>query len=87
MFSPTHLRLAMAACDVTYADIAEEIGVVKPTVRNFAKGGNINSGTLVKIEKYFTDRGIIFIEAGHPAPEGGIGIRISSITASSESRA
>ena len=76
MIKPLHIQIALAALGMSRADLGKAIGVTGQTVNRFILNGRgVNVGTVADMEKYFRERGIIFLDEGD-LPGKGIGIWI-----------
>lgn len=64
--------MARAALHLGIRELADACGISTATVTRLEGGGDTRVSTMRKIEKYFTDNGLIFIPADR---EGGPGIR------------
>lgn len=77
MLTPLHIKLAMTTLGMTNADLGNEIDVSGQTVGALVgQRHGTNSRTMAKIETFFREKGIIFLEAGELSAGGGIGIRL-----------
>lgn len=72
MLTPLHLRLAMAAFDLTRRSLAPQIGVFETTIGRFLQGDDINSGTVRSLTAFFEVRGVEFI---YDAEAPGVRVR------------
>ena len=76
MIKPLHIQIALAALNISRADLGKAIGVTGQTVNRFILNGRgINFGTVSDMERYFRDRGVVFLHEGD-MPGKGIGIWI-----------
>ncbi len=77
MISPLHIRLAMAAFNMSQIDLAAKMGVDKMTIGRYLRGDKgIAVGLVAEMERYFKERGVCFVDEGDQAPAGGLGIRL-----------
>lgn len=76
MLTGLHIRLALAAFEMTYEDLGKELDIDPVTLRSFAYDRRgINSQTVEKMGKYFKGRGVVFLDDGQVTMTGGRGIR------------
>lgn len=75
MLTPLHIRLAMAAFDLTNRDLAPHIDVTEGTIGNALKGKSVNSATLNRIADFFQRKGVEFLY-DRDAP--GVRIRLAA---------
>ena len=75
--TPLQLRMARAALDLTIRDIEAGTGVNKNTVSRYEAGRDILASALQKLERFFRDEGVIFLDAD---PKGGVGVRMPAET-------
>ncbi len=80
MLTHDQTRAAMAMLGITREELASIAGVHRETISSFLHDRHpINSRTLARIEQFFKDRGLVFLEEGDPSPDGGIGLRMRSL--------
>ena len=75
--TPVQLRMARVALDLTVRDIEARTGVNKNTVSRFEAGRDILASALQKLERFFRDEGVIFLDADE---SGGVGVRLTAET-------
>ena len=76
MIEPLHIKLAMAAFDMTKAQLGDAVGVSPQTISAAIAGKGVNSKTFNIIEQYFEKRGLVFVGAGDARKRGtGLGVR------------
>jgi len=76
MIKPLHIQLALAALDMTRAELGTAVDVTGQTVNRFILGKpGVAFGTVAAMEAFFKSRGIIFLDEGD-MPGKGIGIWI-----------
>ena len=71
--TPSQLRMARAALQMTVREIEEKTGVNKNTVSRYEAGRDILASALQKLEELFLDAGVVFL--GEDS-SGGVGIRL-----------
>lgn len=79
MIKPFHIQLALAALNMTRAELGEAIGVTGQTIGRFIHNERgVNVGAVADMESYFRKRGVVFLDEGDLAglPGKGIGIWI-----------
>ena len=76
---PRPHRIAMARnfLDIEKNVMAAEIGIAVGTLSRVEQGLGSNPRTIAKIERFFRDRKLVFLEPGECTP-GGRGIRYKS---------
>jgi transcriptional regulator with XRE-family HTH domain len=72
--TPTQMRMARAALQLTVRDIETKAGVNKNTISRYESGRDILASALQKLEKLFRDEGVIFLEED---TSGGQGLRLA----------
>lgn len=79
MIEPLHIKMALAALDMTKAQLGEAAGVSSQTIAKAIAGKGVNSNTLTTIERYFQWRGLEFFNKGDARHLGeGIGVRFKT---------
>ena len=75
--NPDQLRMARAALKLTVRDIERLTGVNKDSVSRYESGRDILASALQKLERFFRDEGVIFLDADL---NGGVGLRMPAET-------
>lgn len=78
MITPEQIRAARQLIGWKQADLANASGVSEISIKNIERGATDARGsTLTKIQRAFTQAGIIFIDEGPYQGTGGPGVRLS----------
>lgn len=79
MLSPFHIRTARAALEISQIELAKSTDLAIKTVQKMEYGFdefvNVNARSLIKVKRFFEERGIEFIEATNDGSIAGVGIR------------
>jgi transcriptional regulator with XRE-family HTH domain len=73
VMTPSQMRMARAALQMTVREVEKRTGVNKNTVSRYEAGREILASALQKMEQLFRDEGVIFLEADGT---GGQGVRL-----------
>ena len=67
MLTPAHIRAARALLDITQAELAERVGILKTGLNNIERGNaDPKASTLNAIERCLAEAGIEFSNGGEP---------------------
>ena len=78
MIAPVHIKLAMAAFNMSHGDLAKEMNVSKPTIFRYMHGDTgVSIGLVTQMERFFKERGVVFLDDGDQSATGGLGIRLA----------